>query len=263
MTNIKTIYELIDKFAPFELQDSWDNSGILVNLPDDREIKKILLSLDITAEVAKEAVSKSVDLVISHHPVIFQPLKSLEPDGPASILLKNGIGAISAHTNLDISHEGINAILAKKLGFNILENCVEFVKYFGHNQEKYGYGIICDTANEYSPKSLATLVKTMLGCKNIRFNDCGKKIHKVAICSGSGGSLLQIAKKCDVQALITGDVKHDVFIDAKNLDIAVIDAGHFYTENVVCELIKQRITGVYSNIDVQIADEDKDPVLYI
>ena len=120
MSRLSEIYDYIDSFAPFSSQLEWDNSGLLVNC-GDRVISKVLVTLDITAEVLEEAVDGKYDLIVSHHPIIFGSLSALTEKTPAAICFKNGISVISAHTNYDLSPVGVNKVLAQKLN---LQNVV-------------------------------------------------------------------------------------------------------------------------------------------
>ncbi|MBQ9375316.1 MAG: Nif3-like dinuclear metal center hexameric protein, partial [Ruminococcus sp.] len=120
MAKVLDIYRLIDGFAPFDLQEDYDNSGLVVG-GYQSEVKRVLLALDITNSVADEAVQKGYDLVISHHPVIFNGLKLLSPQNPAVILATNGINALCIHTNFDIANGGMNDLLCERLGLTPTE----------------------------------------------------------------------------------------------------------------------------------------------
>lgn len=254
MTKIKDVYEILDKFAPFNAQEKWDNSGLLVG-NYDREVTKILLALDITSEVSVEAAEKGAELIISHHPVIFSPLKRLDEKNPAVILAKNNISAICLHTNLDIADNGMNDILCEKLGFS--NNFPLII------QDGTELGRICELEKDYSASELAMHIKKCIGTKSLRYNNNSNHIRKVAVCSGSGGSYLNDVIKNQCDAFITGDVKHDVFIDANNSLITVFDAGHFYTENIFFERIKELILGGISNTSISIAESNRDILTYL
>ncbi|MGN1134133.1 MAG: Nif3-like dinuclear metal center hexameric protein [Oscillospiraceae bacterium] len=252
MTTVKDIYDKINSTAPFCCQESYDNSGLAVGSMN-REVSKILLALDITREVAEEAAEKQSDLVISHHPVIFHGLKSLSPENPAVILAKNNISAIAMHTSFDFAKGGMNDILCKKLGLIPSEPVAV------ENGLNMGYICECD---EISPKKMAEKIKNALGNKVVRYNDCGKMLRKIGVCSGSGGSLLNDCLAKELDALITGDVKHDVFIDAHNRGLCVFDAGHFYTENIFYEHITAQLREVSDSLEISVADANRDILSY-
>lgn len=250
MTKICDIYNLINEFAPYNLQESYDNSGVNVG-STEKEVRKILLALDVTNEVCDEAISENADLIITHHPVIFRGLKSLDEKNVAVRLAVNGISAISMHTNFDSAKGGMNDLLCERLGLVPKESLLI------ENGVPTGY--VCECEFE-SAKALAEVAKSRLGCRVVRYNDEGKAVRLVAVCSGSGGGFLinAIKKSCD--AYITGDVKHDVFIDAHNAGLTVIDAGHFYTENIFYSFLINIITENFKDVEVFTARTNKDVV---
>ena len=246
------IYNFIDSFAPFSLQQSYDNSGICVgsrNMP----VTRILTALDITRDVVLEAEEKGCELVISHHPVIFRGLKTLDPDHPAVMLAARGIAAICAHTSFDSAEGGMNDLLALKLGLKIIEP-LSF-------DEGKPMGYVCEMPFECSEEHLAGVCKRALGCRAVRYTKTGKSIIRVGLCSGSGADLIFEAVEKGCQALITGDVKHNFFIDADNLGFCLIDAGHFYTENIFHDFIKEKIEGDFAGVTVTKSERFDDPVL--
>ncbi len=242
------VFKKINDVADFSLAECWDNCGILVG-SGYKEVKKILTCLDITCEVAKEAIDCEVDLVISHHPVIFKGLKSLDQKNPAVMLSNSGIAAICCHTNVDIATGGLNSFLCKKLGFK------EFIGLPLDYDEGSPIGVVCESEKELSASELATLLVEVSGCDALRFYDSGKPIRKIGICTGSGGDFLggAMRNKCDV--LITGDVKHSTFTDAKNSGISLFDAGHYHTECIFSEWIMKIIDGV----EIKRAESDIPP----
>lgn len=244
---VKELYDYIDLFAPFCAQESWDNSGLLVG-EVSKEVKSIMLCLDITKEVAYEAVEKNVSLVISHHPVIFSPLKALTPNHPAVILSAGGVSAICMHTNFDLADGGLNDFLAKKLDLGkIIDGSIE---------NETGLGRIIELKRETSAFDLAKKVKESLGAKAVRLNSPEKMVKRVGVISGSGAGCYKLAMEKGCDALITGDVKHNLFIDAQNDGFSIIDAGHYYTENIITEYLLDRLDGAAKT--VFIAESNKD-----
>lgn len=224
------VYRYIDRFAPFSTQDKFDNSGLLVgsmDMPADR----IGVCLDITAKIVEEAARKDIQLIVSHHPVIFHKLSALEQCNPVALLAKNGISAICAHTNVDIARGGISDIMLELLEFTGEAEVLEPVHGDGS-----GYGRIVELDFAADAEGLAQRCKEAFGCSVVRYYDSGRVLKRVAVCSGAGGSedAVENAAKRSVDALITGDVKHSGFMEAVNRGITVIDAGHFHTENIVC-----------------------------
>lgn len=227
---VRDVYEFIDGFAPFSTQDKFDNSGLLVgsmDMPADR----IGVCLDITSKIVEEAVRNDIQLIVSHHPVIFHKLSALEPCNPVALLAKHGISAICAHTNVDIARGGISDIMLELLDFRGEAEVLEPVHSDGS-----GYGRIVELDFAADAEGLAQRCKKAFGCNVVRYYDSGKVLKRVAVCSGAGGSENDVenAAKRGADALITGDVKHSGFMEAVNRGITVIDAGHFHTENILC-----------------------------
>lgn len=250
------IYSFLDEKYPLSLQESWDNSGYIVE-SDSEKCSKILLTLDITNDSVDEAVNKKADLAISHHPVIFNPLKKIQVDTPVYKLVRSGIGAICMHTNLDIAEGGTNTVIvgkiAEKLGISAniepLEDC--------------GLGCIIELEKVVDCDELAEILKDIFNIERIKMSMYGEYIlSKIAICSGSGGSLWKLAQAKGCDALITGDVKHDVWIDANNSKFTIIDCGHFHTENLVLWELRRVLEEKFPMVDVEISESSVDPCEY-
>lgn len=333
-TKAQTIFSLIEEIAPKYCAEEWDNVGLMVGRYN-RDVSRILISLELNSDVLKEAVQNNIDLIITHHPLIFNPLKNIRYDIPQGKyvyeLIKNNIDLYSCHTNLDASRDGLNDYIALKLGLkdidildiigrdsykklvvfvpkgyeeivrNALGNAgAGFIGNYSHctfmtdgkgtflphegsnpflgnigkieetdeyrietivpdrllkkavtamlkvhpyeevaydiypleNEGKvYGIGRIGYTDNEYNLYEYALNVKQLLGLKEVRIGgEVEKKIKKVAVVNGSGGSYVSKAYYAGADVLVTGDVSYHQYQDAKALGLAVIDAGHYGTE---------------------------------
>lgn len=249
----KDIYNILDEIYPFSTQEKWDNSGYLAG--DKSEVvNKILLSLDITKESVCEGMRNRADMIISHHPVIFNPLKSVTSDSVVYRLVKNNISAICMHTNLDIAEDGTNGVIAKKLSEKLEISSFEPLDEIGG---------ICNLVKPVSSEKLAEILKGIFGCKVIKYCCENSEILRIAFCSGSGGSMLDevIEKECD--AFITGDIKHDVWISANDKYLILFDCGHFHTENIVLEHLKNVLDANFPFIETKIAESSADPVKYL
>ena len=253
-TTVGNIYDLIDGFAPFSGQQSYDNSGLCVG-SRDCEVTRVLTALDITCDVVREAEKLGCELVISHHPVIFRGLKTLDPKTPAVMLAARGISAICAHTSFDSASGGMNDLLAERLGLKVIEPLAF--------EEGKPMGYVCELPFECSEAHMASVCKKKLGCEVVRMTTVGKSLKRVGICSGSGASLIPdaINKGCD--ALITGDCKHSAFVDAVNLGFCLIDAGHFHTENIFHEFMAAKLTENFPSLTVMQSQAFNDPVTVI
>ena len=255
MATVREIFQELDRWAPFETQMDFDNAGFLVGR-GDREVRKILVSLDITEAVTEEAAAWGADLIVSHHPVIFHPVKRLTDETPTGrtllALAERGVAAICAHTNLDAAQGGVNVCLAQALGLTELEQlCQDGVD---RNGQPYGVGRVglCHAAG-LSAGEYAAYVKEKLNAAGVRFADGGKPVRRVAVGGGSCGSMLSDALAAGCDTFVTADVKYDQFLEAKALGLTLMDAGHYATENVVCPKLVQYLALKFPGIPIQLS----------
>lgn len=258
MNTVQQIYEVIQKKAPFQYQLGFDNAGFLVgrrNAPVDR----VLIALDITRDVVDEAVELGAQLIVSHHPVIWEGVKQLTDVTPGGDLLltmaEHGIAAICAHTNLDAVAEGVNDALACKLGLTHVEQ----LSQDGVDEQGNPCGIgRIGQVEAQSVETFAALVKEQLDAACVRVVDSGKPVHRVAVGGGSCGSMLGdvVAAGCDT--FVTADVKYDVFLAAKAQGLNLLDAGHYPTENVVCPVLEGWLKEAFPDLRVEISQRHRE-----
>ncbi len=222
MEKVSKIIKKIEEFAPVSTMQKWDNSGWQINLGIDKT-KKILLALDVTPSTVDEACEKHCDLILSHHPVFFSSIKTI--DAPYIIkAIKNNIQVYSAHTNLDIAQGGVSEYLAEKCGFNELDTAFEFIKYKKFDEEK-------------NFSKLISVLKTIFSLPSLRVvNSRRKSYSSIAFCSGSGAEYIQELEKIGIDVFITGDLKHHQALNANKMTI--IDLGHFHSEKFVVEIFE-------------------------
>ncbi|MBQ1519513.1 MAG: Nif3-like dinuclear metal center hexameric protein [Ruminococcus sp.] len=258
---IDDVISYLNSIYPFNLQEKWDNSGYLVE-SRGTEVSKILLSLDITNEAVREADLKGAELIISHHPVIFDARKRLVRTDPVYKLVQSGIGALCMHTNLDIAEGGTNGVILQKFreAFRISSEPEPFEEIGSENN--LGWIVTLDEPVE--TETFGKSIKQLFGCEYVRESrSSNHQLSKIAFCSGSGGSMLRLAADKGCDALVTGDVKHDVWIDANNSGIALFDCGHFHTENIVLTELRRVLEDKFPQLDVEIAEASADPCVYI
>ncbi len=234
---VKDIYKFLDEKFPFSLALDWDNSGLLIG-DSNATVTKAIVTLDCTKDAVQAAIKCGAELIISHHPVIFSGIKSVTSDSIVHKLIENKISVISAHTNLDIADGGVNTHLCEALG---LKNIKTVMTDDGF---AFKTGIL---GAEYSPKEFAEFVSRRLSVP-VRYTAGKKFVKTVAVCGGSGGDLLGAAAKC-ADVLVTADIKHNFFIEADTLGFTIIDGGHFNTEDVVIEPLKNILSKQFNDIE--------------
>ena len=234
---VKDIAYHIEKLCPKSLACEWDNVGLLIGNAEN-EVTKILVTLDVDIFVVREAIDCGANLIVSHHPLMFNAIRRLtEQDASQKVLMelvKNDISLYSAHTNLDVAPDGLNDFLAKKLGFADTEILDLTGEYDG---KICGFGRIFELDE---PKKFIEIVND---CKNklnlcaVRYcGDDDRKIKRIAVNSGGGTSSMNCCFEKNVDLFITGDFKYNVLRDACENNLAVIDAGHYNTEVIVKDL---------------------------
>lgn len=244
MAKVKDFYGYLNSIAPFETQEDWDNSGMLVG-DMDAEVKKVAVVLDITHEEIKKAKAIGADLIISHHPVIFNPIKSVTRGSVPYELVASSINALCCHTPLDIADGGTNDSLAKLLGIEVTRTEDPILRL--------------GTVEPTSAENLAGKIAKTLNTK-VRYADAGRKIEKIAICTGAGCSLIEAAGEID--AFITGDASHHNFLDCLQAGITLIAAGHYETEIVVVPVLVKKLQAQFPDIEI-IDIKQENPIKFI
>lgn len=241
MSTVFDLYSAIDQFAPFSLSMDFDNTGILVG---DRHqaVSKVLLALDCTMDVVNYAKEIGAQLIITHHPVIFHPIKRVNEDSVVYHLIRSQIAVISAHTNLDIAEGGVNDVLAQAIGLQYISG----LELLDPAAQSY-LGRIGTLSNPISASEFAALVKESLHARSVKFADACNRIQKVALCSGSGADCLENALAVGADALLTSEVKQHEYLNAA-AGISIFDAGHFDTEDIVIETLKEKLAGIFPDI---------------
>lgn len=243
MTTVREIESFLYGWAPRELAESWDNVGLLVGDPE-AAVERVLVALDITPQVAEEALERGCQLIVAHHPVMncaWHPVQTVRADDrqgrTLTALLRGGVAAICMHTNLDAAEGGVNDILAEKLGLTQPEMLTE---------EKIGR--IGTLKCEIPLVEFTHSVIELLGCNGLRYVDAGRPVHRVAVGGGACGCYIPQAVAAGCDTFVTSDLKYNDFLDTEGLNL--IDAGHFPTENVVCPALRGRLQRAFPAVDV-------------
>ena len=255
---VKDIYDILDAFAPFSLQESYDRSGMLAGDPQ-ADVKRILLTLDITAPVVTEAAEKHCELILSHHPVIWDPLKAVTPVHPVWHLVRHNIAAICSHTCLDIADGGLNDYAGELLSAHIAmqpERKPLAVLSGGRT-----LGRTAELCTPTDAAALADRLQSAFGCRSLRYypGEHAAEIRKIAWCTGSGGDLIPEAIAAGADALITGDCKHSVWAEAQNRGFTLFDCGHFETEVPVVHLFERILHNAGADAELLISGQGTQP----
>lgn len=258
MTTVRQVYEAMQAIAPLELAEHWDNPGLLVDCGG--QMHRVLAALDITPEVVAEAAAKQCEMIVSHHPVIFDPLKKIGPQDVPFQLVQAGISAICMHTNLDAAEGGVNEVLAGIFGMR--------------DWEVFADG--CGRVGEVEPitvPELARKAQAVLGGRcnrprsgpavQVKFADTGRTVKRLAVISGAGGSMFEDALAVGADCLLTGEANHHAAVDAVRLGLSLVAAGHYATEFPVCAAIADRLHAAFPELEVRVSGENRDPFTYI
>jgi len=263
--SVKDVIKIIDCIAPFELAESWDNSGLQAGNPS-WPIYKILVALDVTMEAMEAAREQACNMVVSHHPLVMAAEKSVDfsrmPGAVISMAAREKIAVVSAHTNLDKARDGLNDYFAFKVGIQSLHPF-----YLDKNRtedDPVGIGRIGKLDRCLSVRQLAEDLKQRLNIPNLRVaGNMDLKINSVALCTGSGGSLTDHFLKSEADVYITGDLKYHEARDIETRGKAAVDVGHFASEHIVVDLLKSRLdrelTSLGLEVEVHGYNREKDP----
>ncbi len=237
----------MNNWAKPELIDSWDNTGFQIG-DENENINKLLIALDLDRKVLDKAIKEDFQMIITHHPIIFKPLTQiLSSDHNENLiidLIKNNIVAFNAHSNLDLSHNGVSHQLAKLLD---IRNTEPLNIVYNLNGTNFGYGQVGEVEN-LSTIELINKIKMDLKVDHVLlYGRIEDNINRVAVCGGSGSDFIVDAYNKGAQVYITGDIKyHDAQL-ADELGISLIDAGHYHTEKVILPKIKDYLDGIFKD----------------
>lgn len=247
MIKVKDIYDYLDEIAPFACQEEWDNSGLLVG-DFDNEVKKIAVVLDVSCAVMEQAIAENVDLIISHHPLIFKPVKNFLSDSIAYQLAINGISVISTHTCFDCADGGVNDVLCEMLNMRNIAVLPTNIA----SSATVRVGFVDETTAEELAENVSSSLRT-----NVSFVSGREKIKTVAVCTGSGSDFIGEVLAHSIDAFITGEASYHTMLTAEENGLTVITAGHFETEKPAMEELKNRMKLKFSEIEfVDITEEN-------
>ena len=241
------LYRELEERIPRSLSCEWDNDGLMCCPHPQKQVKKVLVALDVTAEVIRKAVSEKYDVILSHHPLIFHPIRAVEPSDPVAAklidLIASGVAVMSFHTRLDAVKGGVNDTLAARLGLP--------------NAEPFGEERILRIGEYEKAISLtefAARVKEATGAEAISAFDAGVNVKRVAILGGSGSDDVEVARRAGADTYLTGELSHHCFADAPGQGMNLLAAGHYHTEQPVCEALAETVRAICPNATVTVTE---------
>ena len=255
---VKEITQVIEAFAPLSIQEGWDNSGLCVGSPDD-EVTSILIGLDCTEKLIDEAIECGADMIVTHHPLIFSGLKKISPEdtvGAAVIkAIRAGICIYAAHTNADKVIAGVSGAMAAKLGLSD-------IKILDEDGEGTGLGVIGNLPSPISSEQAIALVKDRFSLKMIKTSaPLNKPISRIAMCGGSGSSLIRNAMNAGADLYISGDISYHNFFTPENF--MLMDIGHYESEIEIVDILFSLINKNFPTFAVRITQNiNSNPIYY-
>ena len=256
---IRDVIAPIEEFAPLSLQESYDNSGLVVGRLDDELRGGVLLAVDVTEEVIAEAIEKGCGLIITHHPIIFHPLKRLNS---ASIVercveeaIRNNIALYACHTNLDSAPNGMSWRVGEMLGLQDMEVLQPTV-------EGAGFGVVGNLMTPMAEHAFLSVVKQTFSVEALRHSELlGGEVRRVAICTGAGASLMREAKASGCDIYLTADLKYNDFYTPDS-HFVVVDMGHFESEFCAITILFDILSKNFINFALHKSAQSKNPVHY-
>ena len=258
---IRRIVDALEELAPLSLQEEYDNAGLQVGLIDD-EVTGVLLCLDITEEIIAEAARKGCNLVVSHHPLIFKPLKrvsdSTYQQRCVMAAIRQGITLYSAHTNLDNAADGVNYRIASLIGLQDLRWIEEKGSHEGVSSGSGVFGTLPEP--EKSGDFLLRLKRTFgIECL-MHTAPSGALVQYVALCGGSGSFLMDAARAMGADCFITGEISYHHFFDADGM--LLVAMGHYQSEQFTKDLLRDYLAGRFPGLRLEMTEIDTNPIQY-
>lgn len=258
------ILDFINKLAPWDYAETWDNVGLMVGSRHNG-VKKVLLCMDVTSRVIREAIDCEAELIVSHHPFLFSKLGKLDFDTikgqQIQTLVTKDISVISAHTNLDVAAGGVNDTLAETIGLNGLRALKTYVPQ-GYDQD-LGLGRTGTLENETDFNEFIDNIKKSLNITNLRVIGAHPdKVKKVAVFCGSFDVELDYLRSLGQDVLITGDLKYHTALDAREMGLCIVDVGHFASEHVILSKLQKLLADEFASIEVICSKMESDPFIF-
>ena len=255
---VKDVTRVIEDFAPLSIQEKWDNSGLCIGSPE-ASVSSVLFGLDCTPQLVDEAIECGADMIVTHHPLIFSGLKKISPDdmiGEAVFkAIKAGISIYAAHTNADKVIAGVSGAMAAKLG---LQN----VEILSEDGEGTGLGVVGELPHPMTAQQMIECVKERFALKTVKVSKpLEGEITKVALCGGSGSSLISAARSAGAQLYISGDISYHNFFTPEGF--MLMDIGHYESEIEIVDILFSLVKKNFPTFAVRITQNmHSNPIYY-
>jgi dinuclear metal center YbgI/SA1388 family protein len=255
---VKDVIKVIEDFAPLSIQEGWDNSGLCIG-SSDAPVSSVLFGLDCTPELVDEAIGCGADMVVTHHPLIFSGLKKISPDNPVGEAvikaIRAGISIYAAHTSADKVIAGVSGAMAARLG---LVN----VSILDEDGDGTGLGVVGDLPETLTANEAVELVKERFSLKMLRASrPIDGKISRVAMCGGSGSSLIRNAQKAGAQLYLSGDISYHHFFTSG--EFMIMDIGHYESEIEIVDILFSLLRKNFPTFAVRITQNIySNPIFY-
>ena len=262
MPTVQEIYRYIQALAPETMAYEWDHVGLLCGR-SDREVRRVLVALDPFMDACREASELDCQLLLTHHPAIWD-LKTVSDSTQSGrcllYLVEHGISAVNAHTNLDLAPDGVNDCLAQTLGLR----AITVIDPSGTDGQGSPYGLLRGgEISGQTPQEFAKSVKNALSCDGLRYVSGGRTIRRVAVGGGSCSEYIARVAELGYDAFVTADCKYNGFADAQALGLTLIDAGHFQTENPICAALAEKLRAAFPEITVFLSKRHNDCIKFL
>ena len=259
---INDILSVLESIAPPHLQESYDNSGLIVGDPG-AEVSGVLFCLDSTEAIVHEAIARGCNLIVAHHPIVFRGLKRFNGtnyvERTVMLAIRHNVAIYAIHTNLDnVYRQGVNSRIAEKIG--LLETRILAPK---PEDFEIGAGLLGNLPKPMGETEFLQHLKTVLKTNCIRYTSLrGKPVRKVAVCGGSGSFLLSEALRAKADAFVSADFKYHEFFDAEGR-LVIADVGHFESEQFTVELLRDIVQEKFPTFALHLTEINTNPVLYL
>lgn len=259
MATVEQICQFLDELAPPELAEDWDNVGLLIGRKP-REIHKLMTCLTLTTDVAKEAITQGVNIVITHHPVLFRGTKQISDETSEGemllMLIENGVAVYSPHTRFDSSITGINQQLAESFGLQ------EIRPLRAHDEmEQSGSGRMGSRADSLTLQQFLSVVKHATGAEYVEFvGDRAAPVKSVGVACGAAIEFLTDAISLGCDTFVTGEARFHAALEARSSGINLVLLGHYSSERTGVETLAQMIAAKFPEIDCFPSRNECDPL---